>query len=275
MSRLFDRFEKGESMLGTLLLTHGYEWVEIAGEVGLGFICVDMMFPSIDWDTTGDMVCPAGRSGITPMLRLQSYPWGGRRDERIVADVSKALGIGAEGVVVSLDSPEEIEAVVALAGDPHRRVHVYTNYEVPGGIEGLRALEERLAQRMLIMPRIESVGAAKRIDEILAVKGWKAIFLGLGDLSRHGVAGVPGQLEHPELKAFISRVAAKAKSRGVAVFTIAGRQETPEKLSDRVRWLHEAGVTGIFLPGFAFLIQRYYMNALPEVRRIVGGAPWS
>jgi 4-hydroxy-2-oxoheptanedioate aldolase len=274
MSRLFERLEKGETMLGTLLLTHGYEWVEIAGEVGLDFVCIDKMFPSIDWDTAGDMVRASSRTGITPMLRLESYPWAGRRDERILADISKALGIGAEGVVVSLDSPEEIEAAVALSGDPHRRVHIYSNYEVPGGVAGLHDLEERLERQTLIMPLVESVGAARRIDEILAVKRLRAVFLGLGDLSRHGIAGVPGNLEHPELREFVARVAARAKQHGVSIFTIAGRQDSQQKLMERVAWLHDAGVTGIFLPNFAFLVQRFYESAVPQVRRIVG-AGWS
>ena len=98
------------------------------------------------------------------------------------------------------------------------------------------------------------------------MKGLRAVFLGLGDLSRRGVVGSPGNMEHPDTTALVGKIARSGRSRGVHVFTIAGLQDTPERALERARLLWNAGVDGIFLPMFTFLVQRFHEKALPLIR---------
>ncbi|MBE3070628.1 MAG: 2,4-dihydroxyhept-2-ene-1,7-dioic acid aldolase, partial [Planctomycetes bacterium] len=57
------------------------------------------------------------------------------------------------------------------------------------------------------------IDGVNAIDEILAVPGIDAVFLGPYDLS--GSLGVPGQLDHPKVVAARQRVLAATQARGI------------------------------------------------------------
>lgn len=262
MSRMFDRIAKGELAIGTVTLTNGPEWVEIMGHVGLDFVCIDMMLTSIDWEGAANMVRAANRYDMTPWIRLQGYPWSSHFDARTVADVLRALSIGAEAVTMSVDTPEEVAAMLHPGRDWHRRVYIHT-WDARGS--ELEALHDKLERETLISPLIESLGAAKRIDEILSVKGLRAIFLGRGDLSRE--MGHPGELDHPDMRAFVKKTVELAKQKGVMVITNTGRQDTPQSIVDGVRWLWETGIQGLWIPDPTYIMCRFYEDTMGLLSR--------
>lgn len=258
VSRLFDRLDRGELALGAIQITQGPEWPEILGYVGFDFFCVDFMVTAIDWSQAADMFRAGSRYGLTPWLRLQSYPWATTLpDGRLPADVLRAIAIGAEGVLASVNTAEQVEALLHPARDAHRRVWVHQNARDRSVSE---VYEDSLQRPPLVFPVIESLEAARRVDEILAVPGLRAIFLGMGDLSR--ALGHPMQDTHPEIRAFVKGVVDRAARAGVMVFANALaylRDDAPvTDLVDRIVWMWESGIRAIWIPRQPFVAQKFY-----------------
>lgn len=225
MSRMFKRFERGDLALGAMMMEHGAEWIEILGYVGMDFGAIDMMNSSIDWSDAAEMVRACSRYDLTPRIRLQSYPWGRSDiDPRLQADVFRALGIGAEVIVASVNTAQAVEAMmVPLREDNandwvHTRPYINRPLYMPRDAS-LRPDDDRSTNRWVV-PDLESLEALDNLADILAVDGLKAIALSLADISQ--AIGHPFDYRHPELMAIVSKVAAAAAELHIIVFAFAG-----------------------------------------------------
>lgn len=263
MSRMFERLGRSELAVGAFWLFPSPELVEIAGFAGLDFACMDMMFTSMGWETVAQMIRAARQHNMTPMVRLQGYPWAGQADASRIADAARALSIGAEGVILSVDSPEEVEAVLKVARDEHRLVYIHRQHHFTDHA-AWQAYEDRLARETLIMPLVESPGAARQLEAILSVEGVRGIFLGMGDLSR--ALGHANDRDHPEVRAFVRRAIELARRRDVWVFVNAGRKDSLPDLVKDVAQLRELGVSAVFI-NYGFIFQRIYERSLAMIRR--------
>jgi 2-keto-3-deoxy-L-rhamnonate aldolase RhmA len=244
---MFRRFKRGEIALGAMMMEHGPEWLEILGYVGMDFGAIDMMNASIDWSDAAEMVRACARYELTPRIRLQSYPWGGDRvDPRLQADVYRAIGIGAEVIVASVNTAEAVEAMMAPA---------YERYgdHLPAGMSSTRPW---------IVPDLESLPALDNIEHILQVEGLKAITLSLADISQ--AIGHPFDYRHPELMSIVKTSASKAAKRDVAVFAFAGGS-TPDEVAESIELLWLAGVQGFTVPRLTVAAQRFYERLLRQV----------
>ncbi|MDP2954489.1 MAG: aldolase/citrate lyase family protein, partial [Chloroflexota bacterium] len=212
MTRMFERLGKGQLALGLWAMTPGPELVEIIGYVGMDFVIVDMMATTMGFETVENMVRAAKLYNMTPLVRLQAYPWDNSQfDPRAPSEASRALSTGAEGVLMSVDSPEMVAALMPLAREYHREIWLEPLRRQRG--ERFQPQIERLQSHTLIIPVIESLGALERIDKILSVEGLRAIFLGTGDLAR--VMGHPGDTFHPEMRALYQKIVSQAKEKGI------------------------------------------------------------
>jgi 2-keto-3-deoxy-L-rhamnonate aldolase RhmA len=251
---MFERLRRDELAVGTIFLTHGPEWIELAGHMGFDLAIIDMMFTSIDWDSAAHMIRAASRYEMTPWVRLQSYPWSaGGVDGRALADTARAFALGAEVVTISLDEPAHIAALLEVK-DWHRHVHIYDS---PKGID---------EREVLLVPQLESLGAIERADEIMALPGLRAVWLGLGDLSR--ALGHPGEPDHPDVRRVIERIVRLGVQHGVRVVSNAGRRydhSTADTLAS-TRWLHDLGVRVAIVPYFTLIVQRYYDETMRALR---------
>ena len=260
---MFKRLADNDLAVGTFFMTKGAEWIEIVGHVGLDFAIVDMMLGSIDWSEAADLVRAANVHDVTPWVRLEAYPWSRGIDPRIPADAARALSIGFEVVMVSLDSAEEVAAVVPLQREIHRRWYIVKKAKVPADPQ--RDLDELEAQTMVV-PLIESLNAARTLDQIMAVPGLRAVALGMGDLSR--LIGHPGEPHHPEMQSFVRSAIALGRSRGVRIVGLAGSRtdHQPEVVLDRARWLREIGADIAIIPWATLVVQDYYERTLALLR---------
>lgn len=258
-SRMYQRLENGEPAIGTVVLTTGTEWIDTLGAVGLDLVCIDLMVTAIDWTEASHMIRAANQFDVTPWIRLQGYPWAGSQEAtaHLLADVLRAISIGAEGVCVSIESPEQIAAVLHPAADTHRRVWL--------GGESWRHEARGEGGTVMVFPFLESLNAIRNIDSILAVEGLPAVFLGLGDISRE--LGHPGDYDHPDVRSFITSTVAVAKDRGVRVMSTTGFRDTAAEVRDAARWLWEAGVEVIWLPYPSFVVYHAYEQMLQLIRQ--------
>jgi 2-keto-3-deoxy-L-rhamnonate aldolase RhmA len=77
------------------------------------------------------------------------------------------------------------------------------------------SFDEHLAKNrndLTIILQIEHIDAVRDIEEILSIPRVSGVFLGPYDLS--GSMGIPGQFDHPDMKAAIKRVADATKRSG-------------------------------------------------------------
>jgi 2-keto-3-deoxy-L-rhamnonate aldolase RhmA len=267
MSRMFDRFANGQMAVGTMMMEHGPEWMELLGYVGMDYGIADMMNASIDWRDASEMVRALDRNNVTPWIRLQSYPWGSDdMDPRLPADVFRALGLGAEGVMASVNTARAVERLlVPLKEDEENDwVHTrpYLNRPLYMPRDGSVRRDDDKSTRRMVVPDLESVEALKNLDEILEVDGLQAIFISLADISQ--AMGHPFDYSHPEMMKVVTDSCAKAAKKGVIVFTFTGGS-TPDEVGERVKTLWEAGVRGMYVPRLTVAAQRFYERMLHSV----------
>jgi 4-hydroxy-2-oxoheptanedioate aldolase len=265
MSRIFERLERDEPAIGTFVHTHGPEWVELLAEVGLDHVCLDFMLTSLDWNEAANMIRAGERYGLDSIIRLQAYPWAsGASDTHVPSDTLRALSIGATGVMASVNTPEQVEAMIRPASDWHRRIHLQGLLHLePLAPEDYDALVESIRNDSLVFPLIESLEALQRLDEILAVENLRAIFLGMGDLSRE--LGHPSDDQHPEMRELVRTVVRRGEDRGVMVFANT-LGSTPDRIRSGIDQLVDAGVRVIWIAYPTIAVETFYRGILQPIR---------
>lgn len=266
-SRLFQRLADGETAFGANCDINQPEIMEISGAVGLDFLVIDMMMNSVDWRTVAAMTLAADRYGITPGIRLPSYPWAGDGagiDHHLSSQILRAIAVGVQDVVVSLETVEQVEAALRPIGGTHQRVYLPT-FEY--GAHGSRAERDTVgpeAVRTMLTPLIESERAVEDLDEILDVPGLESIFLGMGDLSI--ILGHENDYTHPDLNAFIGDVVRRARAHDVVVFANIHGRSTEDEVVAAVEDLEKLGVRGIYVARDSAVLVRHYTDLLRRIR---------
>jgi len=203
---------------------------ELLGSLGFDWFLIDSEHGPIDISTLQTMLIGTKGSKTVPIVRV---PW----NDQVV--IKRTLDVGAMGLVVPL---------VRTAQDV-RDALSYAKYP-PAGIRGCaprrasdygRYYKEYLQyanEAVIVIVQIEHIEAYQNLDEILAVPGLDAIFVGPADLSNS--MGHVGRPEAPEMQKVFDDILQRAHKAGVyAGFATSGGVE------DMGRWV-ERGVQ--FLP---------------------------
>ena len=148
----------------------------------------DMMFTAHDWDNIAHLVRAARGTGISPMIRVQAFPWATGTDRRTVSDAARALALGATAVTVSVGSKEEVRELMGLRDDWHRLIHLRRFSTA----EDFPEYNDRTREGTLVVPTVESEGGLRDLDEILAIDGVRLVWLAAGDVTK--ILGVPLQV---------------------------------------------------------------------------------
>ena len=98
-------------------------------------------------------------------------------------------------------------------------------------------------EQHLTIVQIETQEAVDRIDEIAAVPGVDALYLGPGDLSV--ALGIPGQVEDPRILEVAERIVAACKEHG----KIAGSHFVSTSMLEKIR------ACGMQLGGFGAAVR--------------------
>jgi 2-keto-3-deoxy-L-rhamnonate aldolase RhmA len=244
-----------DTLIGTILVHPGAEWVELCGTVGFDFVCVDQMVTSVDWPQTAHMLRAAAAYNTSGWVRLSAYPWGtDRQGPMLQREVLRAVAVGAEGITASIDYPEDLAAMMVVQSDMHRKIWDGRAYDTP---EDQRKLPS-------IFPLIESMGALENLSGFLDVEGIEGIYLGLGDLGR--LLGVKPDVDEPEIRELVINAVEKCKAKDVLVMTNAGYRKTPEDVVRGVTTLTELGVGIVWVPYPTFVAYRFYSDVMQLAR---------
>ncbi len=198
------RLRAGEQVLATWCSIDSAAAVEAVALAGLEVVLLDLEH--------GEFT-PAA---LPALLRAVEVP-GAAGIVRVAhtGQLGAALDAGAAGVLVpdvrSAGAAEEVVRACTYPPSGHRGAAPMTR-DLGYGHRGFAAHVATAAP--LVGVQVEGPEGLDALDAVLAVPGIDLVFLGAQDLSVR--LGVPGQLDHPELRRVVTEVAGRARAAGVA-----------------------------------------------------------
>jgi len=193
--------------LGTWLQINNGTAAEILANAGYEWIAIDIEHTDIDITSLTDILRAMYGRGVAPVARVATNGW---------LDIRRALDGGAAGVLIPfVNTAEQARFAVRAAKYPPLGVRGYSfcraNDWGVGFAEDVKTSNEETA----VIVMIESREGVDNIDEILAVQGVDAVFIGPYDLS--GSYGIPGQTEAPVVREAFQRVIDACERAGKSV----------------------------------------------------------
>ncbi|MDA7524444.1 aldolase/citrate lyase family protein [Verrucomicrobia bacterium] len=183
------RLKDNKPVLGTWLNSASSVMAELLAECGYDFVCVDAEHSPIDLATAQSLFTSitSGNPDCEAFVRLPGIDY---------SYAKRYLDAGAKGLIGPLvNSPEDAALLVKTAkypplGDRGVGFCRANQYGKNVGDEFHKANDE-----ILVAVQIEHIKGAERIDEILAVEGIDAVFIGPYDLSAS--MGLAANFEDP------------------------------------------------------------------------------
>lgn len=188
--------------LGTWLMSAAPATAEALGFCGFDFLVLDMEHVPIDVADAVEILRAIAGTPAVPVVRL---PW----NDQII--VKRMLDAGAQTLMFPF---------IENAEDARRAVS-YTRYP-PEGVRGVAAVHRAsrfgqdrtyladAAREIAVIVQLETPGALAKLEEIAAVPGVDALFVGPGDLA--AAMGHIGNIAHADVQAAIADAARRANA---------------------------------------------------------------
>ena len=216
----------GGIVYGTMLsVARNPRWAATIAGLGLDYVIVDSEHAPRGRSEIADLIAGLGGVDVVPIVRvpIPSSHY-----------ITMALDAGAQGILAPYcETPDEVREVVGaskwrpLKGELLRRV--VEQGEFPS--DASREYLERRNRNGVCIVGIESVPAMEALEEIVAIDGVDAIFVGPNDLSIS--LGIPDQYDHPDYEAALRTIIATCQARNVPVLIHHQTAELSQK------WLRE------------------------------------
>lgn len=209
------RVVSGESLVGTFIKTPADAVIEIVGELAFDFVVIDAEHAPFDRNAVDHAIAITRAARIAALVRLHSGT---------AQDILSTLDSGAQGILVphvtSAARAREIVSACRYRGGKRG-----FSGSPRAGRYGLRSLAEHTAfsdENVTVVVQIEDPEALEHLDEIAAVDGVDALFVGRGDLTvAYGVTSGADPLVVDATK----RVAAAAKKAAKPFSVFCGNPE--------------------------------------------------
>jgi 2-keto-3-deoxy-L-rhamnonate aldolase RhmA len=200
----------GETLVGTFMKTPTVDILEVLILAGLDFVCVDAEHAPFDRAALNACAAVARAAGLPLLVRVPSAA---------APEIGAALDLGATGVVVPHVTDAEVAARIARSarfGHGGRGYAGSTRW-AGFGTSDMATLLDRSRSETVVIAQIEDPEAVEACEEIAAVEGIDALFLGPADLS---VAYGKTDQTSPELHDAMARAgrAARGAGKGYATF---------------------------------------------------------
>jgi len=180
---------------------------EVHARAGFDWVCVDLEHGAIDLESMAGVFRSLSGSDCVPAVRAPANDpvW-----------IRRSLDAGARAVVVPMiASAEEAERAVCAAKYPPRGERGFGFCRANAHGADFAEYARRANDDVAVVLQIEHIRAIENLEAIAAVDDVDALFIGPYDLS--GSLGVPGQLDHPAVRAALERFRAVCAARGMAM----------------------------------------------------------
>lgn len=215
---------QGRAMVGAWQVVGHPVVAELLADAGFDFVTVDGEHSENTLSEIATCVRAIdGVDGAAPLVRVSSA-------DRV--EIRRVLDLGPAGVIVpQSESLVEAEEALRATRYPPAGVRGVAGRRSSGYGRDLTADVRGEDPAALTILQIETAGALDDVEEIAALDGLDALFVGPADLSAR--LGAFGEFEGEQFREAIDRVVAAAEDAGVPVGTIAG---TPDAVERRWDW---------------------------------------
>lgn len=243
-----DRLRSGETLIATFSIVPSPVIAEIIAVSGFDVAIIDMEHGPITLSNLMPLVTAAQFGGAYAMVRVPECA------DHVIGAV---LDIGADAVMVpqvqSAAHARQAVAAARYAPEGYRGVNPWTRAARYGTTANWVTVANDGAA---VIALVEGAEGIANFDEIIAVPGLDAVFLGPVDMAQS--MGLPGQADHPRVVAAIEAAFAKALAAGVKVGVFS------RDAAGANRWL-ERGATLVGISEDTLAIQ----TAFSELRAAV------
>ena len=193
---------------------------EYTAMMGFDFILIDNEHGVMEQSVLADMVRASQNVGVPAMIRCT---------EKSYDHIQKALDFGANGIQIPLiNTAEDARRVVDMSNFPpegKRGVAVLPRAAGYGMVADKKAYLKQANETKLLCCQVETKQALDNLEEILAVDGIDAYFIGPGDLS----TSLGMNTTDPEFLAIVEktirRITAAGKTAGYYVGNAAAARQ--------------------------------------------------
>jgi 2-keto-3-deoxy-L-rhamnonate aldolase RhmA len=200
---------QGGVSVGTMMMEFATTGIgRIAAEAGTEFAVFDMEHTGWSMETVRMLMATSRGAEIVPFVRVPTLQYH---------FISRVLDLGAMGLVVPLVSDaEQARLIVQCSKYPpvgRRGVAfgvAHDDYQGGDLHDKIRQANEEL----MIIAQIETAQGLDNVEEIAAVDGIDALWIGQFDLTTS--LGIPGQFDRPEFQAATRRVVEACRANGKA-----------------------------------------------------------
>lgn len=200
------KLARGEPVLGYWSVIASPMLVELFGRAGFDFVILDQEHGAYDLASLEHAIRAAEVADCSPLVRVPG-------PDQFAAQ--KALDLGAHGIVVPQAADgAAVARAVALAKYPPAGVRGFNPYTRAAGYDPPPSIPHgKLDDRfVLTCAIIETAGAYRDLDAIVAQPGLDVVYLGAYDMSN--ALGCAGDVTHPKVIEFLEVGAAKARAAG-------------------------------------------------------------
>jgi 2-keto-3-deoxy-L-rhamnonate aldolase RhmA len=204
------RLRQGTPLVGTLLTTASREIAEVVQIAGFDWVFIDMEHGAIEPSHVLGLLQTLA-AGPSALVRIPENHAGWYK---------KALDGGADGVIVPLvRTAADARFAVASAKYPPLGARSVGIGRAHGYGPGFKTYVERANADVSLVLQIEHIEAVENLEDILAVPGVDAAFIGPFDLSSS--MGLLGEVRHPDVRRAIDEVKRACRARDVpfGIFT--------------------------------------------------------
>jgi len=198
------RLAQSGAPLGTWLMSGAASTAEAMGRAGFDWLLVDLEHVPLDArDAVGLLQAIAGTNAC-PVARLAA-------NEAVL--FKRALDMGAQTVMTPfVDDADAARRAVSYAKYPPLGSRGFAAVHRASGYGTVPDYARRANDSVFLIVQLETPQAIAALEDIAAVPGVDALFLGPGDLSAN--MGHIGNINHPDVQAAIADVARRCRAIG-------------------------------------------------------------
>ena len=196
--------------IGTWIVSASSVVAEAVGHAGFDFGVLDMEHSPLDMRDLVQLLQAVGNTKMVPVVHV---PW----NEPVT--VKRVLDAGATTLLFPfVQTAQEAAAAVATTRYPPQGVRGMAGISRASLYGARDDLAPGANGGIGVIVQLETPAALDALDEIAAVPGVDALFIGPADLS--ATMGLPGQTLHPQVVDRMTQAARRAAELGMAIGTV-------------------------------------------------------
>lgn len=205
-----DKLHDGKTSVGTFMGLGSPQVTEVLARAGLEWLIIECEHSAVDIPHVEDILRAMNGTDTVPIVRIPSADpvW-----------IQRSLDIGGMGIMVPLvKTVEEAQAVVDAARYPPAGKRGFGPMRASDFYMNTAEYVNSIDDNVLVTLIVETKELVDNMEEIAAIDGVDALFMGLRDLCLSlGLDVVNASYDTPEVRAVVEKMIAVSKETGVAL----------------------------------------------------------